>query len=864
MEDMRKTKQQLAGELAALRQRVAELEAPAPLVKQAEETLRETEQRFSNLLDNLPIGLALSTPGAEGQVTYANPALWKTFGYDSQDEFLKVPASGHYYDPEERRRFSELCERGPVRNYETRFKHKDGTVFWASVSATPLVSRPGLTEFVNVFEDITEYRQAEETMRRQRDELSARARVTSRLLQTFDLEERLNTILDEAMALVKAEMGNIWLRSGEELLLRCWKGIPDDVRAQVIARQAQYELPWLREFTVLHELLSEPGQIPRFAKEAGVQALASIPLTIAKTPGGEAEWLGTLVMASRRREALNEADVAVIRAMAEQLALAVDHSLQFQQASQRLARLDVLRTVDRGIIGHLSIPEILAAVVGGVPREMGADAIAISLFSPDRARTQVCLLRLPNGTVIENEAFTIADSLLHWFIERQEPVIIYDLSADPRLQMHRKSIGKHRLASYLGMPLVVEGRTIGIMHILTAAPKVFAPEDVEFFQTLAGQAAIAIRSAGLYQEVQMAEQKYRAVFNNTGTAMAIFEEDGTISLVNSRAEELFGYSRDELEGKKRWDRFLLKEDLETMMEYHRRRRIDPGAAPSCYESHLIDKAGRVKDVLFVVDMIPGTKRSVASVLDITERKQAEAKAREMEALKEVDRLRAGLLANVSHELRTPLTSILGFTSTLLRTDTRWSEEEQRDFLQSVQQESSRLARLINDLLDMSRLESGAYRLKRGNYDIAQMLEQASRRLASLTEHHRLEVKGAKGLPLVFIDEDSIWQVLTNLVDNAAKFSSPGSQITIEARPAGDEVIVSVIDRGQGIPAALLDKVFDRFYQAESIVSGRKKGTGLGLSIVKGIVEGHGGRTWVESERGQGSCFSFSLPVSKGE
>jgi len=100
--------------------------------------------------------------------------------------------------------------------------------------------------------------------------------------------------------------------------------------------------------------------------------------------------------------------------MAEQLALAIDHSLEHDYAVQRLTRLGILRTVDRGIIGRLSIPEILAAVVEGVPRELGADAIAISLFSPDRARTQVCLMRLPNGTIIDEEAFTLADSLLHW------------------------------------------------------------------------------------------------------------------------------------------------------------------------------------------------------------------------------------------------------------------------------------------------------------------------------------------------------------------------------------------------------------------------------------------------------------------
>jgi len=251
-------------------------------------------------------------------------------------------------------------------------------------------------------------------------------------------------------------------------------------------------------------------------------------------------------------------------------------------------------------------------------------------------------------------------------------------------------------------------------------------------------------------------------------------------------------------------------------------------------------------------------------LDITERKQVEAKAREVEALKEIDRLRSGLLANVSHELRTPLASIKGFISTLLRTDVKWSEEEQQDFLQTIDHETNRLIHLINDLLDMSRIEAGGLKLDKRDYQIAEVLDSISDRLAILTEHHRLQVIASPELPPVFIDQMRIGQVLTNLVENAAKYSREGNEITVEAQLAGGEITVSVTDRGEGIAPELLGRVFDRFYQAESIVTGRKSGTGLGLSICRGIVESHGGRIWVESKLGEGSRFSFTLPAGKGE
>ncbi|HEY82745.1 MAG TPA: PAS domain S-box protein [Dehalococcoidia bacterium] len=744
---------------------------------------------------------------------------------------------------------------------------KDGSRFWASVTITPLQDQAGkLTGFVQVTHDLTEHKQQEELLHRQRDELATKARITRRLLQTLRLEERLNAILDEVMSLVQVEIGGIYLLSGEEVILRCWRGFPNQMRAHMLAFRAEEAPSWVRQISIFHETLDEPGQIPQAAKEEGIQALVSIPLAITKPLAGDAkpatEWLGTLLLASRRFDILGEDDVLILKTLAEELALAIDHSLQFHRASQRLTRLSVLREIDRAIIGHLSINEILRVVVEGVPEELGADAVAISLLEESRTRSQVCLLRLPNGTIIEEEAFTLADSLLYWLIDRQEPVIIYDLPHDPRVQMHSKLIHKHRLTSYMAMPLVVQDETIGILHILTVQPKVFAPEDVAFFQTLAGQTAIALRSAQLFEQALESERRYRTVFENAGVAMLIIEEDTTISLVNAGFEHLTGYSRDEIQGRKRWSEFVVKADLPKLMEYHRLRRIDPDAAPKYYETRLVDRWGEVKDILVTVDMIPGTSESLASVLDISERKQAEARARELQALKEIDRLRAQLLANVSHELRTPLTSIRGFISTLLRADVSWSNEEQRDFLQTVDQEAGRLTRLISDLLDMSRLDSGAYQLRREKYHLAEIVKSASSRLASLTAKHRLQLKLPTELPLILADKDGIGQVLTNLVDNAVKYSPEDTEITIEAHLTGDEITVSVIDQGEGIPAELLDKVFDRFYQAESIVSGRKSGTGLGLSICKGIIEAHGGRIWVESKLGEGSRFSFSLPVSK--
>jgi K+-sensing histidine kinase KdpD len=209
-----------------------------------------------------------------------------------------------------------------------------------------------------------------------------------------------------------------------------------------------------------------------------------------------------------------------------------------------------------------------------------------------------------------------------------------------------------------------------------------------------------------------------------------------------------------------------------------------------------------------------------------------------------------------------LTVIKGFATTLLRPNIRWSEKEQRDFLQNINQETDRLTHLISNLLDMSRLEAGAVSLERNSYQVSDILSSVRSRLDAITEHHKLRVEIPSGLPPVFADKTRIGQVLTNLIENAAKYSKKGSLITVGAESSDNIVVVNVADRGEGIPYELLDKVFERFYQREAVVAGRRDGIGLGLSISQAIVEAHGGKIWVESKVGKGSKFSFSLPVNK--
>jgi two-component system sensor histidine kinase/response regulator len=245
----------------------------------------------------------------------------------------------------------------------------------------------------------------------------------------------------------------------------------------------------------------------------------------------------------------------------------------------------------------------------------------------------------------------------------------------------------------------------------------------------------------------------------------------------------------------------------------------------------------------------------------------------LEQLQEIDRLKSRFLSMASHELKTPLTSISGLAQVLLRRmrrrlemgrpdDTDWLEEQNGHVgrLELLNSQTARLGRLVDELLDVSRIESGKLEFRMQPVDMVQLLSEVAGRMQLSTSQHTLEVElnGTAENP-VNADRDHLEQVLDNLVSNAIKFSPDGGTIFLRLDDQGDMVTVSIQDPGVGIPEDQLDAVFGLFYQAEDPVSRRTGGMGLGLYISKEIISRHGGRIWAESEPGAGTTFNFSLP-----
>jgi two-component system sensor histidine kinase KdpD len=239
--------------------------------------------------------------------------------------------------------------------------------------------------------------------------------------------------------------------------------------------------------------------------------------------------------------------------------------------------------------------------------------------------------------------------------------------------------------------------------------------------------------------------------------------------------------------------------------------------------------------------------------------------REMEQarlLTETERLRDALLSTISHDLRTPLVSIIGAASSLLTYGATYAEKDRRDLLLTIQEEAERLNRFVGNLLDMMRLESGALELKRDWVEIGDVIGTALSRLTHALSEHHIVVDVEPELPMLWIDFVLIEHVLVNLLENAAKYSAAQTTIHVTARRQGHVIIVQVADQGIGVPAADLERIFDKFYRVQR-GDRHGAGTGLGLSICRGIIEAHGGYIAARSPaNGQGTAFTVTLPVEK--
>ncbi|MBI4970862.1 MAG: PAS domain S-box protein [Candidatus Omnitrophica bacterium] len=340
--------------------------------------------------------------------------------------------------------------------------------------------------------------------------------------------------------------------------------------------------------------------------------------------------------------------------------------------------------------------------------------------------------------------------------------------------------------------------------------------------------------------------KLSAILKNMSEGIVAVDGDRSVLTVNPGAEEVFGIVESQVLGR-------------GLLEVVRNPEIDEMMSEAMKTGGIVKKVleiARFEEKFLNVNAVGiekqnGDVRGVLVLSDVTE-------------VKKLENMRRDFVANVSHELRTPLTSIKGFAETL-RSGASKDPEKSADFLKRIEDDADRLTRLIDDLLDLSKIESKQSPLQLESLDLKQEMDAVLSVLYPAIKKKRIQLENRIAESLgrrILADRDKLKQVLVNLIDNAIKFNQDGGNIIIDAEKAGDFLKISIEDTGIGIPQDEIARVFERFYRVDKARSRQEGGTGLGLSIVKHIIEAHGGKVSCESMAGKGSRFSFTLRISQ--
>lgn len=398
-------------------------------------------------------------------------------------------------------------------------------------------------------------------------------------------------------------------------------------------------------------------------------------------------------------------------------------------------------------------------------------------------------------------------------------------------------------------------------------------------------------------KIQEWEEYLASITSASADAIISLDTEGIIRTWNRGAELIFGYRAQEMVGEhfrrlvpqeilKRDELRLIAREIEKrgyIRDYETERIAKDGRRVNVQmtQTLLRDKEGRAIGTSLILRDITDRKGAEEEILQLTRElegkveqrtkrlerayKELEERNEELrranEALRDLDRLKSDFVSMVSHELRSPLTNIGGAVELLLDSG---AEVNEREMLEVIGEESARLARLVQGILDVSRIEARKLDLRRERIEILPPLQRVVMNLQGNTSLHDFVLPDADSLPRVWGDEDRIAQIFFNLLDNAVKYSPQGGKITVTAEAVGKEMVISVADQGMGISDKEKKRLFRKFHRVNGSDSREAYGHGLGLYISKGLVEAQGGRIWVESRVGKGSTFTFTLPLADGK
>jgi PAS domain S-box-containing protein len=600
---------------------------------------------------------------------------------------------------------------------------------------------------------------------------------------------------------------------------------------------------------------------PRWIRGKSVDHIHSWVGAVLRVKG---QIIGILNVDSAQAGAFNEQTAVTVAAFANQAAIAIENARLYKSAQLSAHEVSILNEVALTTAVAVDIDELLHQTTRTLITHLYKDSFGFVLIDKAAGVARMHPSYYGISDACLQEPIPLHSSITGLVAQTGEAIIVPDIRQESHYWVFDE-----RYRSGVVVPVKMDNEVIGAIAAESVHLDYFSPEDVHFFTALAGFVSLAIARTNLYQrlrdqsdrlaeeviartaELQSERDRTLTILESAGESIILTDIEGVVLYANQAAEQQSGYSQAELLGQ---NVRLLESGLTPKKSYDEMWQALQRGQKWSGEVVNRRKDGSLYDVSLTISPIFNSQQQVVNFVSI----QAD-----ITRLKEVERLKTKFVTNVSHELRTPLTNIKTYV-TLLE---RGRDESRQRYLEILHHETNRLTQLIQDLLDLSRLDTETAPDPEASCDIRQSILDYTDLFAARAEVRRVGLRAhvPPGLPWAGVEARHMGQLLTNLIGNALNYTPAGGSVLVQARyvagPTEPQLLVQVIDTGQGIAPEDMAHLFNRFYRGQQAQESGAPGTGLGLAICYEIVKRYNGRLEVESELGVGSTFSVWLPAA---
>ena len=613
-----------------------------------------------------------------------------------------------------------------------------------------------------------------------------------------------------------------------------WSGLPEGWRVpsgQGLSARA------LASETLLYT--PDVRQEPLYVPGLGTGSEVDVPLIIDGHP------LGVLVVESDRPTAFDEEDFGILTAAANQASIAIGRARLVQQQEQLLATLSDLSS-------ELELEKVLQSVLARAVLLLGASGGELAIYD-SRSKELEIVANHNTGRVSVGTRIAAGEGAMGQVAESLAPIMIEDYREWAGRSSRYQSVEAH---AALVIPLLIGRRLVGAINFWHSEPnRRFSPSDQRLANIFAPQAAIAIENAHLFMAAQQQQQYFAELVRNSPVAIVTLDPDHHVVSCNPAFEQLYGYSAAEILGQSLDD--LITTDATRAAAISYTREAGDHAVRGIGQRRRKDGSMVDVEVLAVPVIVNGKRVGMMGLYhDISELLETRREAEAANAAK------SQFLASMSHELRTPLNAILGYSEMMQEEAEEGGHTALIPDLQRVQAAGRHLLTLINEVLDLSKIEAGKMELYLETVDIGKLVGDVATTVQPLVERNgnRLELVHRNEPGSMRTDATRVRQVLLNLLSNAAKFTENGV-LTLESERSADVMVFRVRDTGVGMTPEQLGRLFEAFTQAEASTSSKYGGTGLGLALSRKFCQLMGGSLTVASEPGKGSCFTATIPLA---